>query len=159
MVTVPFASFSSFFSFCFFSPLLLLSRHAESPPPLTQMEEMFYNAVQSGNVEEMKEVLRRNPNYNANLRDTEDGDRTALHDACQNGHYSIVSILLTHPDIDVNLGTDDEETPFFWACYSGSTSCVRLLLKDARVKVNEPDDDGYTPLLWAATSGHLDIIK
>jgi len=120
---------------------------------------LFYNAVHSGNVEEVKEILRRNPNLDVNWRDNEDDGRTALLHACQNGHDSIVSILLAHPDIDVNLGTDDDETPFFWACRSGSTSCVRLLLQDARVEVNEPDRDGHTPLWPAGRSNHVGTIK
>ena len=74
------------------------------------------------------------------------------------GHDSIVSILLAHPDIDVNQ-KDINGWPLFNSdCLNGFTSCVRLLLKDSRVKVNEPDY-GYTPLMWAAYKGHLDVIK
>ena len=70
----------------------------------------------------------------------------------------MISLLLAHPDIDVNVKDDDGTTPFYWAC-GGNTSCVREMLRDSRVSVNEPSNDGETPIWRAAASGHLDIIK
>ena len=56
----------------------------------------------------------------------------ALHVACRNGHDKIVTMLLAHPDIDVNQKTNTGATPFLFSCSNGRTVCVRLLLKDAR---------------------------
>jgi len=140
-----------------------------TPPRLTQAEylafldslpvhsSLLFFAVRDGNVEEMKEILVKNPNLDFNWMDAT--GKTALQDACEND-WDIVSILLVHPDIDVNLKDGNGWTPFYYACWKGFTSCVRLLLKDRRVKLNEPDDDGRTPLWRSATwFGHLDIIK
>jgi len=72
----------------------------------------------------------------------------------------VISLLLAHPDIDVNAKTIfDGCTPFYYACAHGYPSCVREMLKDSRVKVNEPNRNGYPPLFCAAYFGHLDIIK
>jgi len=120
------------------------------------MERIFYAAASNADVEGMTRILRNNPNFDVNGR--YDGNWTALIEACAKGHDSIVSLLLAHPDIDVNLKSRVGATPLSYAC-GGSTSCVRLLLKDSRVKVNEPDKVGYTPLLWAVTDSQLDIIK
>jgi len=123
------------------------------------MEKRLYLAVHRGNVEAVKGILRDNPNVNVNWRDDEKGGLIALGSACMKDHDAIVSLLLVHPDVDVNLKNYPGESPFFIACARGSTSCVRLLLQDQRVIVNEPSDYGRTPLWQAANRGHLDILK
>jgi len=125
------------------------------------MEQQFYQAARDGKVEEVKKILRNHSNLNVNWRNSEDFSRTALHRACANGHDSIVSVLLAHPDIiDVNRKVYSANTPFFEACVNGKTSCVRVLLKDLRVdNYNEPDNNLVTPLRLAAACGHLEVIK
>jgi len=123
------------------------------------MEETFYDATDNGEVEEVKDILRKNPSLNVNWKNEGDHARTALVAACWNGHDSVVSILLAHPGIGPNLRNKGGNTPFLIACWSGNTSCVRLLLQDYWVMVNEPDNDGATPLRWAAFKGNQDVIK
>jgi len=84
------------------------------------------------------------------------GGWTSLQNACAAGYDSIVSILLAHHDIDVNLGNYYGFTPFFYACLSEHPFFVRELLKDPRLKLDEPKP---SPLFWAASRGHLDVIK
>ena len=139
-----------------------------TPPRLTQAEYIaflgclpvhpseLYFTVNSDNVEEVKEFLVNNPILDCNWRDG--NDCTALFSACRAGSDIVVSILLIHPGVDVNLKNNHGRTPFMIAC-DGHTSCVRELLKDSRVKVNEPNNNRYTPLWIAARNGHLDIIK
>jgi len=107
----------------------------------------------------VKEILRNNPTLNVNLSTVHDSDNTALSVACRNGHDSIVSILLAHPDIDVNQKDPNGCTPFSSACFQGQTSCARLLLKDPRVQVGESSHSGHTPLRWVAVKGYLAVIK
>jgi len=123
------------------------------------MEKTFYDAADGGEVEEVKDILRKNPSLNVNWKNEEQNACTALFVACLNGHDSVVSILLAHPVIYVNSKRKNGGTPFMIACYSGNTSCVHLLLQDHRVMVNEPDNVGGTPLFWAAYWGHHDTIK
>ena len=122
------------------------------------MEETFYDATDNGEVEEVKDILRKNPSLNVNWKNEGDHARTALVAACWNGHDSVVSILLAHPGIGPNLKNKGGNTPFMAACFYGNESCVRLLLQDLRVMVNEPYE-GYTPLRWAAYWGYHDVIK
>jgi len=123
------------------------------------MEEKLYDAAESSDVQDVKDVLRNNPNLNVNWSNEIDEGSTALIIACDNGHDSIVSILLTHPDIDVNQKDLNGWTPFNCACFAGSTSCVRLLLNDSRVTLNQTTEYGNTPLYWAARQGHLDVVR
>ena len=120
---------------------------------------LFWKAADDGKVKGVKSILRKNPSLNVNWKNEERGAHTALYAACDNGHDSVVSILLAHPDIDPDLKQENGKTPFWRACFSGRTSCARLLLQDHRVMVNEPDNSGETPLFWAAFNGQHDIIK
>jgi len=105
------------------------------------------------------DILRTNPDVNVNWRHGPHG-HGALHRACEEGGLDlIVSSLLAHPDIDVNLKTDAGSSPFFVACSNGHTSCVRLLLRDSRVNLGDPDDNGDPPLIWAAYYGYLEICR
>ena len=73
---------------------------------------MFFQAAMTGNVQDVKEILRTNPNLNVNWRNENDDDgSTALITACDHGHDSIVFILLAHPDIDVNQKDINGWTP------------------------------------------------
>jgi len=115
------------------------------------MEKTYWEAADGGKVKELKSILRKNPSLNVNWKNEGESAWTALYAACENGHDSVVSILLAHPDIDPNLKDEYGITPFMTACYNGNPSCVRLLLQDLRVMVNEPDNVGGTPLFWAAS--------
>ena len=53
-------------------------------------------------MDEVKEILMKNPELDVNWRDNEDG-WTALYVACERGCDTIVPILLAHPDTDPNL--------------------------------------------------------
>ena len=104
--------------------------------------------------EEVRRILKENENVNVNWTDSLGS--TALHSASSYGHDKIVTMLLAHPDIDVN---QKDQSPFLLACANVCTTCVRLLLKDARVRVNEPANDAHGPLWYAAFDGRLEMIK
>ena len=123
------------------------------------MEKTLWNAAIHDKVEEVKDILRKNPSLNINWKNEQRDARTALYSACFEGHDSVVSILLAHPGISPNLKQKDGYTPFMIACCNGNTSCVRLLLQDQRVMVNEPSNNGATPLRVAAYYGHHSVIK
>jgi len=76
------------------------------------MEKTFWDATYNGKVEEVKDILRKNPSLNVNWKNEGDRARTALFVACREGHDSVVSILLAHPDIDPNLKERDETLPY-----------------------------------------------
>ena len=106
-------------------------------------------------MDKLKEILMRNPDLDVNWKNGGEGD-TALHIACQNDRASVVSILLDHPDIDVNTINSFKRSPFLVACRMGGISCVRLLLKDSRVDLSH---GGFTPLFWAASADQIGVIK
>ena len=80
---------------------------------------------------------------------------SALHWACERGHYSIVKLLLDH-GANVNSVTKKGETPLHYT--SPNTQMIKLLL-DSGVRVNATDIDGMTALHWAAERGQFDLVK
>jgi len=72
----------------------------------------MYSAAQDGRVEDVEEILRRNPAINVNWKNELENDKTALMVACFQGFDSIVSILLAYPGIDVNLKHKQDGPPF-----------------------------------------------
>ena len=57
--------------------------------------------------------------------------------AAQNGHSSVVELLLKADGVDVNKGIEDGATPLFIAAQEGHSSVVELLLKADGVDVNK----------------------
>ena len=119
------------------------------------MELRCYEAAKTGKVKVVKDILSKYPHLDVNWKNK---GWSALYVACEYAQDAIVSILLAHPDIDVNLKTSSGCTPFWCACNPGRTSSVPLLLKDSRVRVTELSNGGFTPL-WRAAFYGLDIIK
>jgi len=116
-------------------------------------------AVCDGDAKKLGELMKRAPSFNVNASKDAYG-WALLHYACVgNERTPVIPLLLTHPDIDVNLKTLFGCTPYYYAAARGHTSCVREMLTDSRVKVNERDKNGETPLRWAAYYGHLDVIQ
>ena len=141
------------------------------PPRLTQAEYIafldslpvqpssLFFASKDGNVEEVMRILSNNPTLDVKWRDESEESETALHVVCAGGRDSIVSILLAHPNVDVNATDKYGCTPFMSACERGHTSCARLMLRDSRVKVNEPDNGKRTTLFRAAATSRLNVIR
>ena len=95
--------------------------------------DAFYEAAASGDVGTVRRILKEHPEIDVNAtRIKASLNESALHKACAYGHDEIVTLLLAHPDIDVNQKANGGWTPFMTACANGKTSCVQLLLKDAR---------------------------
>jgi len=123
-----------------------------------QPSSLFF-ASKDGNVEEVMRILSNNPTLDVKWRNESEESETALHVVCAGGRDSVVSILLAHPNVDVNATDKYGYTPFMSACERGHTSCARLMLRDSRVKVNEPDNGKRTTLFRAAATSRLNVIR
>ena len=67
----------------------------------------------------------------------------------------VISVLLNSPRTNVEVRTQQDESPLMLAALEGMYDlCEQLISKDA--DVNKP---GWTPLHYAATNGHLNVIN
>jgi ankyrin repeat protein len=121
-------------------------------------KEKLKDLLTRGNANEVKELLEENPTFNVN-EGLNPGGWSALHLACWKGHDEIVSVLLNHPQINVNQKSESGSVPLLTGCYHGNVELVKLLLKDSRVNVNLAQDDGCTSLWWAVYWKHIEVIQ
>jgi len=122
------------------------------------MEQELCHAVKFGDLRKVKSILRYHPETNVNWESL--FERNILAWACIRGHPSIVSALLAHPTINVNVKSSrNGYTALYYAGYKGPVSCLRLLLDDPRVDVNLHTGEGETPLSNASSVGRLDVVR
>ena len=94
-------------------------------------------------------------------------NESLLSNACMEGHYEVVELLLTHKNIDVNINDTYEGTsPLYGACKNGHEEVVRLLLSHPAIEVNQVNqvdkvrtDFGPTPLYTACLNGHNGVVR
>lgn len=95
---------------------------------------------------------------NANVNQQCFNGYTPLFVASLHEHEDIVALLLTHPDIVVDLCDDQRRTALNCASRDGSTPIIQQLL-NANARVDSVDELGCTGLMYAATHGHVDAVR
>ena len=123
------------------------------------MEAALYRAVDKNWVRQVRVILQNSPNVNVNWRNPEDSDFTALHLACHENRAAIITILLAHPNIDVNARSCANSPPLYYACREGNIEAVRLLLKKPDLDLNTRNNAGHSALWAAASFGHIAVLK
>lgn len=97
------------------------------------VEQLFYDAVLDKRVEEIRNLIRDNPTLDVNWMNPY-CQCTSLHQACFLGEVEIVTILLNHPNIDVNAKDGIDRTPLELAsCSRIGKKTRKIMLKDRRV--------------------------
>jgi ankyrin repeat protein len=66
---------------------------------------------------------------------------------------------LSHPNIDVNIQSNNGWTPLHRACYNKNTEIVKLLLEHSKINPNIKNNDARTPLYQAYYLGNFEIAK
>ena len=89
----------------------------------------------------------------------DDEGHTALYEASRKGHSDLTSLLLAHPNINVNQEDEVGNTPLHMAASNGHTKVVESLLKDSSIEVNRQDFLLRSPLHKAASNGHVGVVK
>lgn len=95
---------------------------------------------------------RRKPSVNDRC------NRTPLTYAAEQGHDSVVNLLLGIDTADINSKDEDGLTPLSRAAANGHEACVKLLL-GRHADSNSKDENGQTSLHWAAKCGHINIVQ
>jgi len=148
-------------------------------------EREFLEAVEQGNVDKVRSLIKANVNINCK-KDNENG-RTAVHLAAENDDLRMIEVLL-ELGADVNSRDNSKETPlfgiseidtikylvskgadvnsrdakgqtvFFDAAYEGNKEALEFYYQKF-IDVNSRDNEGKTALFEAVLEGELDIIK
>ena len=82
-----------------------------------------------------------------------------LHSAAEGGQTQILSLLLEHPLVNINLGDREGQTALYVASQTGLYDIVNVILRQIDVDINKGRrSDGMTPLIVAAEEGHTNIV-
>ena len=77
---------------------------------------------------------------------------TPLMVATLNGHIEVVKLLLTHPNIKVNLKDHQGRTALMQSAILGNSGIFKLLIERDDIDVNLKDLDGKTAYDYATNS-------
>ena len=89
---------------------------------------------------------------------------TALIYACQNGHTSVVQLLLEHSPQNIELNAkanEDGMTALMYACTNGHRGVVQVLLEHSPrdIELNAVDNKGNTAFWWACSQSCNEVVK
>ena len=119
------------------------------------MRDPLINAVESGNLDEVKSQIAQEYGSAGHMRD--ENGKTLLHLATEYGHADIVRYLLAqrmNPDAKDRIG----DTPLQIAAYNGYAEIAEQLLQ-AGANVNTANNYGITPLLNAIFNQQYDVAR
>jgi len=130
---------------------------------LTQEDLLSYFHEPSRNLMQhwidMKASFEIGKSYNVNARTSVEVGATLLHVASQFNLQSVVKVLLSLDDIEVNPEDNYGTSPLHDAAMNGHEGIVRLLLKRNDIKVNLRDIRGQTPFSCASQRTHETVVR
>ncbi|XP_058802686.1 histone-lysine N-methyltransferase EHMT2 [Phymastichus coffea] len=115
----------------------------------------LYNAVKSGDVQKLVNVLACG--YNANHVFRDQGHKTGLHLASDKGHVACVHVLV-QAGAQIDVLDRNQLSPLMLAANNGEAEVVRYLMRTGADEALK-GEDGMTALHMAAKSGHLEVCK
>ncbi len=116
-------------------------------------QEIFFQAVRSGDYNEVKRLIGVGADVNAQ----DNFGETALMKATYYEHQEVAQLLIEN-GADVNIQENSGATALFFATERGYLEVAILLIENG-ADVNIQDNIGSTALTWALTGGHEEIAK
>ncbi|GFF94054.1 hypothetical protein IFM60648_10288 [Aspergillus lentulus] len=115
----------------------------------------LHYAAKYNNYDIARTLLRYGASVNSRLMTS-----TALIVAAAFGSESVMDLLLTQENIDVNIRNMHGETAMWRAAYAGRGSAVERLLQRNDLEIDVPDTfHGITPFALAVANGNISIAK
>lgn len=112
--------------------------------------EDFFRAMKNDRDDVVRELLLRG--FDPNTRN--ENGLYGLYIALREPSPRVARELIAWPHTDVNIRTDQGETPLMLAALTNQLELARLLI----ARGADVNQTGWTPLHYAATNGHLEMI-
>ena len=119
------------------------------------LKQLYFDSIIQEDIEKVKSCI--NLGVNINATDEEDEKTPALIYAMEN--YEIVELLLSQPNIDVNVKDEYGNTGFMMACWKGYPDIVRRLSYVPGIELNCQDEEGNTPAICSVLDGQEECVK
>jgi|ERR1017187_901650 hypothetical protein len=126
-----------------------------SADSLMRQEWEFFEAVEEGEFEKVKEMLQDNPEFASR---TKLGGDTALHRAARHGFKDMTVLLIATNKEHVNIWNNDGETPLHEAVRYGHRDVAEVLIAN-NANVNMTTHGGMNPLDLAMYKDNEDVLK
>ncbi len=123
--------------------------------PATDYEDPLFNAVASGNIEEVKNLLQGGANINMRLREL--AGQTPLITALFENQIEVAEFLIDS-GADISISRADGQTALMTAAYLGQAAIVEKLVSSG-ADVNTVKEGGFTPLLIGAEGGSTEVCR
>ena len=97
--------------------------------PCHSLESLFIQHCRNNNLERVRICISRGLNVNTV---TEDGCWSGLTIAAEKNYPELLEILLSHPDIEINITTENigtQYTALMFACERGNSAIVSRLVE------------------------------
>jgi len=120
----------------------------------------IFDAIHQGHISVVEVLSKHHADVNIYEKD-EDGmfGITPLYIAVDHGDIEMVRVLVSHPKIDIDKGTDLVDcSPLASAAREGHASIVSILLSSG-ADVLRPNDFGVDPFTFAVANGEYEILK
>ena len=116
----------------------------------------LWHLCSQGNLAEVRAALARGEDVNY----TNPGGWTALMNAVENKHNSIVKLLLDQPAVDVNVKNNDGRTALHYAAVFNNAEGARMLLLHKDINsANVTNNNGYTALMYAVSWRQEEVLR
>lgn len=115
---------------------------------------LLYTAASANDLKLVCSLLKYDIDVNNECID----EFTPLMVAIQDSSLEVVSVLLEHNEININLTNDKGLTPFMVALIRGQNDIIKKIL-EYDFDVNVESDEGDVALFLAIKNGNLDIVK
>ena len=120
-------------------------------PSFAGSYEDFFSAIQRDDASEIQQLLARG--FDPNTRDPKGNIGLLL--AIREPAPKVAQLLAGAPNVEVNILSDQGESPLMMAALKGQLALAETLIK----KGADVNKTGWTPLHYAATSAHLPVIR
>ncbi|KRZ56108.1 Ankyrin-1 [Trichinella nativa] len=111
-------------------------------------------AAETGHLAVVGQLLSRSTSQ-VHMKDSR--GRTALHVASSQGHYDIVSLLVSQGS-DVNAADINGWTPMHFSTNAGHLNVVKFLIESG-ANSSSKSTDGKIPMCLAASSNHIECLR
>jgi hypothetical protein len=126
----------------------------------TEMQESdiltMHEACEKGDLATVQRMITEKP---ADLNQTNEFGKTALHLASWYGHKNIVEFLLGQPGLIVKQADQDGKHALHLACELGHMEIVKLLLQHPEIRLDDLDTAGRSPMLTAYNAGNWELAN